>query len=62
MQICYQGQKLTEYLADLGLELSVVKRPRKWFWCTPGQEPPFVPSFTKLPKRWIYDAYLCMAW
>ena len=51
----YTGQKLANYLQNLGIELSVVKRPRKWFWCPPGTEAPVVPSFTLLPKRWIVE-------
>ena len=51
----YTGQKLANYLQSLGIELSVVKRPRKWFWCAAGTEAPVVPNFTLLPKRWIVE-------
>ena len=51
----YTGQKIANYLQNLGIELSIVKRPRKWFWCAAGTEPPEVPSFTLLPKRWIVE-------
>ena len=51
----YQGRKLTEYLKASGIELSIVKRPRKRSWVTANQEPPTVPSFTLLPKRWIVE-------
>ena len=51
----YTGQKLYNYLQTLGIELSVVKRPRKWSWVALGAEPPSMPSFTVLPKRWIVE-------
>ena len=51
----YIGQKLANYLQNFGIELSVIKRPKKWFWCAAGTEPPEVPTFTPLPKRWIVE-------
>jgi transposase len=51
----YTGQKLVNYLQNLGIELSIVKRPKKWSWCAAGTEPPEVPGFTHLPKRWIVE-------
>jgi len=47
----YTGPRLANYLQNLGVELSIVKRPRKWFWCAAGTEAPVVPNFTLLPKR-----------
>ena len=51
----YQG--LGAWLAaELGWQLMIVKRPRRWFWVAPGQEPPEVPTgFNVLPKRWIVE-------
>ena len=51
----YQGQKLVEYLTTQGLELSIVRRPRKWSWVRADQDPPTIPEFTLLPKRWIVE-------
>ena len=52
----YQG-KFTDWVkATLGWNVAVVKRPSRWFWCAPGQEPPTLPSgFHVLPHRWIVE-------
>jgi hypothetical protein len=52
----YQGERLTKYLAGLGLELSIVKRPRKWFWVKEGQEIPVVPKLTLFQKDGLLSA------
>jgi transposase len=51
----YQAQKLAEYLRTHGIELSIVKRPRKCSWVRADQDPPTIPKFTLLPKRWIVE-------
>lgn len=51
----YTGQKLANYLQNLGIELSIVQRPKKWFWCAADTEPPEIPSFIHLAKRWIVE-------
>lgn len=51
----YQGAEFTRELENLGYKLIIVKRPRKWFWVHEKEELPFVPSFTKLPKRWVAE-------
>ena len=58
--MAYQG--LGAWLAaNLGWQLTIVKRPRRWAWVGPGQEPPEVPAgFTVLPRRWIVERTL--AW
>ena len=46
---------------NLGWHLSIVKRPRRWTWVGPGQEPPTLPAgFTVLPRRWVVERTL--AW
>lgn len=40
----------------LGWTVEVVKRPSRWFWVAPGQEPPTLPDgFHVLPYRWIVE-------
>lgn len=51
----YQGKKLADYMSGCGIEMSIVKRPRKWSWVKAGEEPPTMPNFTLLPKRWIVE-------
>ena len=51
----YLGQKLAEHMERFAIELLVVKRPRKWFWVKEGEEPPVVPKFAVLPKRWVVE-------
>jgi putative transposase len=39
--------------------VEVVKRPSRWFWVAPGQEPPTLPGgFHVLPHRWIVERTL----
>jgi putative transposase len=56
----YRG--LGRWLANqLGWQLMIVKRPRRWVWVGPGQEPPELPvGFSVLPKRWVIERTL--AW
>ena len=47
--------------ANLGWQLTIVKRPRRWAWVGPGQEPPDIPAgFSILPRRWVVERTL--AW
>jgi putative transposase len=40
----------------LGWRVQVVKRPARWRWMPPGQEPPDVPrGFQVLPRRWVVE-------
>jgi len=43
-----------------GWTVAVVKRPSRWRWVGPGQEPPEVPpevprGFVVLPRRWVVE-------
>ena len=39
----------------------IVKRPRRWVWVGPGQEPPELHAgFSVLPRRWVIERTL--AW
>ena len=61
----YQGQKLKACAATYGIDLEIVKRPRKWFWVpnkvkdvtaylvSQGFE--IFEKFKILPKRWIVE-------
>ncbi len=52
----YQGKFADWVKATLGWNVEVVKRPSRWFWCAPGQEPPTLPGgFHVLPHRWIVE-------
>ncbi len=38
---------------QLGWQLVIVKRPRRWAWTPTNQPPPALPAgFTVLPRRW----------
>jgi putative transposase len=52
----YQGG-FKEWVAQtLGWTVAVVRRPRRWCWVGPGQEPPEVPQgFQVLPRRWVVE-------
>ena len=36
-------------------ELAIVERPRRWGWYPIDVEPPPVPAFTVLPRRWVVE-------
>ena len=57
--MAYQG--LGRWLdANLGWQLMIVKRPRRWAWVLPGQEPPPLPAgFNVLPRRSRGRAHAC---
>ena len=39
-----------------GWTVAVVKRPSRWVWVGPGQEPPEGPrGFVVLPRRWVVE-------
>jgi putative transposase len=39
----------------LGLDVEVVRPPRRWVWVPADQEPPPRPAFTVLPRRWVIE-------
>lgn len=59
----YQGLKAWAK-GHLGWTIEVVKHwwtGVRGFWCTPGQEPPEIPTgFHVLPRRWVVER--CFAW
>lgn len=55
----YQGRFKDWVEQTLGWTVEVVRRPRRWFWVGPGQEPPAVPrGFVVLPRRWVVERSL----
>ena len=52
----YRGQRLRAWVEDeCGWTLEIVERPRRWGWYPIGVEPPPVPAFTVLPRRWVVE-------
>jgi transposase len=40
---------------ECGWTLEIVERPRRWGWYPVDVEPPPVPAFTVLPRRWVVE-------
>jgi putative transposase len=51
----YRGERLKQWMIEQHLQQDIVQKPRRWFWCPPGVEPPPMPAFTVLPHRWIVE-------
>jgi len=52
----YQGETVTWMEQDLGLSVTVVRRPRRWRWCGEEEElEPLPTGFTLLPRRWVVE-------
>jgi putative transposase len=51
----YRGERLQQWMARQQFQQEIVQKPRRWFWCPPGVEPPPMPVFTVLPHRWIVE-------
>ncbi len=54
----YQGSFKKWVEQTLGWTVTVVRKPRRWFWVGPGQEPPALerpPGFQVLPRRWVVE-------
>lgn len=52
----YQGGFKDWVEQTLGWTVAVVRRPRRWYWVAPGQEPPEEPrGFQVLPRRWVVE-------
>jgi putative transposase len=52
----YQGPTVTWIEQDLGLRVTVVRKPRRWIWWPADQEPPPLPTgFQVLPRRWVVE-------
>jgi putative transposase len=55
----YQGSFKDWVEQTLGWTIAVVRRPRRWVWVAPGQEPPQAPQgFQGLPRRWVVERTL----
>ena len=39
----------------MGWTVEIVKRPSKWVWCPVDEEPPPLPRWTTLPRRWVVE-------
>jgi putative transposase len=54
--MAYRGQRLRAWVEDeCGWTLEIVARPRRWGWYPIDVEPPPVPAFTVLPRRWVVE-------
>jgi putative transposase len=51
-----RGPRLRAWGEDeCGWTLEIVGRPRRWGWYPIDVEPPPVPAFTVLPRRWVVE-------
>jgi putative transposase len=51
-----RGQRLRTWIAEeCGWTLEIVERPRRWGWSPIDVEPPPIPAFTVLPRRWVVE-------
>jgi transposase len=54
--MAYRGQRLRRWVeAEWGWTLESVQRPRRWGWYPIDGEPPPLPAFTVLPRRWVVE-------
>ncbi len=54
--MAYRGQRLRMWVAEeCGWTLEIVVRPRRWGWYPLEVEPPPMPAFTVLPRRWVVE-------
>jgi putative transposase len=54
--MAYRGQQLRAWVAaECGWTLEIVERPRRWGWYPVDVEPPPMPAFTVLPRRWVVE-------
>lgn len=52
----YTGSLIAWAKQEMGLELTVTKRPRRWVRVAAGQEPPPWPATMPiLPRRWVVE-------
>jgi transposase len=51
-----RGQQLRPWVEqECGGILAIVQRPRRWGWYPIDVEPPPLPAFTVLPRRWVVE-------
>ena len=54
--MAYRGQRLRTWVEDAcGWTLEIVERPRRWGCYPIDVEPPPVPAFTVLARRWVVE-------
>ncbi len=52
----YRGEDLRQWiLANTDWELEIVQKPRRWGWYPENVEPPPMPCFTVLKRRWVVE-------
>jgi len=52
----YRGERLRQWiLANTDWELEIVQKPRRWGWYPEDVEPPPMPRFTVLKRRWVVE-------
>jgi putative transposase len=52
----YQGPTVSWIEQELGLSVTVVRKPRRWVRCPVDEEPPPYPAgFQVLPRRWVVE-------
>jgi transposase len=51
----YRGRAVGWIKAQLGWTVEIVKRPSKWGWYPIDVEPPPMPKWTTLPRRWVVE-------
>jgi putative transposase len=54
--MAYRGQRFRAWVEEeRGWTLEIVERPPHWGWYPIDVEPPPVPAFTVLPRRWVVE-------
>jgi putative transposase len=54
--MAYRGQRLRTWVEEeCGWTLEIVERPRRWGRYPIDVEPPPIPAFTVLPRRWVVE-------
>ena len=54
--MAYRGQRLRAWVEqECGWTLDIVQRPSRWGWYPIDVEPPPMPAFTVLPRRWVVE-------
>ena len=51
----YRGSAVRWIIDHLGWNVTIVQQPRRWFRVPEGGEPPYVPPFVVLPRRWVVE-------
>jgi putative transposase len=54
--MAYRGQRLRHWVEqECEWTLDIVQRPQRWGWYPIDVEPPPLPAFTVLPRRWVVE-------